>query len=71
MIWPSTRGRWPFLAPAKNSLDDVKIQPFRPPNVDSATKTGIVKLKMPKTRSPNVIATAFDPMISSGLSTVK
>ena len=35
-----TGGRWPSLAPDKNSRPEVKRIPLRVPNVDSATKNG-------------------------------
>lgn len=54
-MWNSVKkaGIWPSCAPVANNLADVNKTPFTPPNVDSATNTGITQLQAPNSRSPN------------------
>ena len=47
-------GMWPFLAPTKNRREEAKIPPFTAPNVEQATKKGIIHLITPNSLFPNV-----------------
>lgn len=47
-------GKWPFRAPTKKRRDDAKIAPLRAPNVEHATKKGIIQDMTPSNLSPNV-----------------
>lgn len=47
-------GRWPFRAPTKNKRDEANIAPFNAPNVEQATKTGIIQDIDPNNLSPKV-----------------
>ena len=47
-------GICPFLAPTKKSLEDAKIPPFTAPNVEHATKNGMIQDITPRSRFPNV-----------------
>jgi hypothetical protein len=49
-----TAGSCCSLAPAKKSRPEVKRIPLTPPKVESATKTGTVHARGPKTLLPNV-----------------
>jgi hypothetical protein len=54
-------GKCPFRAPTKNNRELAKIAPFRDPNVEQATKRGIIHVrKAGSILSPNVTATASD-----------
>jgi hypothetical protein len=50
----------PFLAPAKNILEHVKIIPFNEPTQAQQTKIGTKKAKGPIARCANVTATASE-----------
>lgn len=65
------RGRWPFLAPTKNSRDDVYIAPFKEPNVHRATNIDMIQDITPRILSLNVMATASEERISSFVRTAK
>lgn len=47
-------GKCPFRAPTKNSLDEANIAPFRAPNVEHATKNGIIHAIGPNNFPPKV-----------------
>lgn len=47
-------GKWPFLAPTKKSLAEAKIAPFNAPNVEQATKSGMIQETTPNILLPNV-----------------
>ena len=47
LIMANSDGRCPFLAPAKNILEQAKIIPFKVPIQDIATKAGIKKARGP------------------------
>jgi len=47
-------GKCPWRAPTKNSRDDANMAPFRAPNVEQATKNGIIQDITPSNLSPNV-----------------
>lgn len=64
-------GKWPFLAPTKNSLEEAKIAPFREPKVEQATNSGIKNANIPNILSPNVTATAREERISYVVKTEK
>lgn len=52
-------GKWPFLAPTKNSRELAKIAPLSEPNVEQATNNGIIQARNAGSiLSPNVTATA-------------
>jgi hypothetical protein len=54
-------GKCPFLAPTKNNRLLAKIAPLSDPNVEHATKNGIVQVRnVGSILSPNVTATAND-----------
>lgn len=59
-------GICPLQAPAQNSLDEVNKIPLTAPNVDKATKTGIVQASGPNNLSAKETATASDPRSSDG-----
>ena len=48
-IIESRVGSCPSLAPTKNNLDDVKIDPFTDPKQDKETNTGITHDTTPRT----------------------
>jgi hypothetical protein len=56
LTWNSAKndGKCPSLAPVANNLADVKIIPFTPPNVLSATNIGINQANDPNILLPNV-----------------
>jgi hypothetical protein len=58
LISEMAAGRWPFLAPTKNSLELAKIAPFSDPKVEQATNKGISQANIPSILSPKVTATA-------------
>ena len=47
-------GICPPLAPTKKSLEEAKIPPLTAPNVEQATKKGMIQDITPKRRFPNV-----------------
>lgn len=47
-------GKCPLRAPTKNKRDEANIAPFRAPNVEHATKNGIIHAIGPSNLSPNV-----------------
>ena len=53
-IMESTSGICPSTAPAQKSLEEVRRMPLTPPNVDMATKTGIMKANDPYIRVAKV-----------------
>lgn len=64
-------GKCPALAPTKKSLDEANIAPFSDPNVEQATKKGMIREKEPNILFPKVTATALEVWISSLLNTTK
>lgn len=64
-------GKCPFRAPTKNNRDEAKIAPFSDPNVEQATKSGIIQANQPSVLLANVTATASDDKIESGVRTAK
>lgn len=54
-MWKSEKkaGMCPSCAPVANSRAEVNKTPLTPPNVDSATNTGIIQLQPANKRSPN------------------
>lgn len=64
-------GKWPFLAPTKNSLDEAYIAPFKDPKVHKATNSGIIHDMTPRIFLLKVTATASEDRISSLVSTAK
>lgn len=47
-------GKWPLRAPTKNKRDDANMAPFNEPNVEQATKSGIIHANMPNIFVANV-----------------
>lgn len=47
-------GKWPWRAPTKNNLELANIAPFNAPNVEQATKKGIIQDITPSIWSPKV-----------------
>ncbi len=45
---------WPLLAPTKNNLEEAKIPPLTAPNVEQATKKGMIQDMTPNNRFPKV-----------------
>lgn len=66
-----TFGHCPARAATKGILPPVRYEPLRDPDVDKQTHNGTIHANVPRTLSANVIATACETMISSGVSTVK
>ena len=64
-------GKCRFLAAAYEMRAAVNADPLAAPNVEHATPSGTINAKSLNTRSPNVIATAPDAIISAGEITVK
>ena len=48
-IMESRVGSCPSLAPTKNNLEDVKMEPFTEPKQDSETNTGMIHDTTPRT----------------------
>ena len=65
------RGMWPLRAPTKNSLEEANIPLLTAPNVEQATKKGMIHLITPNILFPNVTATALEERISVGERTAK
>jgi len=64
-------GMCPFLAPTKNSREEANIPPFTAPNVEHATKKGMIHRITPNSLFPNVTATALEDSSSVGDKTAK
>ena len=54
LISEMAAGRCPFRAPTKKRRDDAKIAPFSDPNVEHATKNGIIHAMNPSILLPKV-----------------